>query len=128
MAWIGHRLYGSPLCFPKGVPYTALMELAFVLLLSFAIGSFLNVVIIRLPERESISIPRSRCPKCKKPISWYDNIPVLSYVLLRGRCRQCKNPISMRYPFVEALTGIAVVLLYFKLGLTIVRGIFFSFS
>jgi leader peptidase (prepilin peptidase) / N-methyltransferase len=104
------------------------MELALVLALSLAIGSFLNVVIIRLPERESISIPRSRCPKCKKPISWYDNIPVLSYVLLRGRCRQCKNPISMRYPFVEALTGIAGVLLYFKLGLTIEWAIFFAFS
>jgi leader peptidase (prepilin peptidase) / N-methyltransferase len=104
------------------------MELALVLALSLAIGSFLNVVIIRLPQRESISIPRSRCPKCKKAISWYDNIPVLSYLLLRGRCRYCKNHISMRYPFVEALAGIAGVLLYFKLGLTVEWAIFFAFS
>src|SRR5262245_50224244 len=65
------------------------------------IGSFLNVVVARLPQGESIVRPRSRCPHCKTPIAWYDNLPVLSYLLLRARCRACRAPIAPRYPLVE---------------------------
>ena len=73
-------------------------------------------------------MPRSRCPHCKKIIRWYDNVPILSYILLGGRCRQCKKPISIRYPLIEALSGIVSVLLFLKLGLSIEWAIFFAFS
>ena len=69
------------------------------------IGSFLNVVIARLPEHRSLWIPRSACPTCGAAIAWHDNIPVLSFVLLRGRCRACAGRISARYPLVEAATA-----------------------
>src|SRR3954468_11840869 len=69
------------------------------------IGSFLNVVAYRLPRGESLAHPPSRCPSCEAPVKPYDNIPVLSWLLLRGRCRPCKAPISPRYPLVEGLTG-----------------------
>jgi leader peptidase (prepilin peptidase)/N-methyltransferase len=68
-------------------------------------GSFLNVVAYRLPRHESLIAPASRCPGCGTPVRPYDNIPILSYVLLRGRCRSCSAPISPRYPLVEALTA-----------------------
>ncbi len=74
-------------------------------LLGLAIGSFLNVVIYRVPRDESIVSPRSRCPSCATPIKEYDNIPVLSWVLLRGKCRHCHAPISSRYLVVEMATG-----------------------
>ena len=74
-------------------------------LLGLAIGSFLNVVIYRVPRDESIVTPRSRCPSCAAPIKEYDNIPVLSWVLLRGKCRHCHAPISPRYIVVEIATG-----------------------
>jgi leader peptidase (prepilin peptidase)/N-methyltransferase len=73
--------------------------------LGLAIGSFLNVVIHRLPNKESLSKPRSRCPGCGKQIRARDNIPVVSWLLLRGRCRDCGEPISVRYPLVELLTA-----------------------
>ncbi len=76
-----------------------------VALLGLAFGSFLNVCIHRLPLRLSIVKPRSRCPQCKEPIALWDNVPVLSYLVLRGRCRRCRNPISPIYPLVEVLTG-----------------------
>ena len=104
------------------------MELAFALVFGLIIGSFLNVVILRLPQGESITVPRSRCPKCKNVIRWYDNVPVLSYVLLKGRCRHCKTSISARYPLIEAICGIVSVLLYLKLGLSLEWGIYFGFS
>jgi leader peptidase (prepilin peptidase) / N-methyltransferase len=104
------------------------MEAAFALVFGLVVGSFLNVVILRLPQGASISTPRSRCPNCKQLIHWYDNIPVLSYLLLRGRCRRCKKSISIRYPIIETLTGIVSVLLYFKLGLSVEWGIFLVFS
>jgi leader peptidase (prepilin peptidase) / N-methyltransferase len=68
-------------------------------------GSFLNVVVHRLPREESLVRPGSRCPRCRKPIAWHDNVPVLSWLLLRGRCRACRKPISPRYPAVEAAMG-----------------------
>jgi len=69
-------------------------------------GSFLNVCISRLPRKESVVHPRSRCPQCGAPIRWYDNIPLLSWILLRGRCRDCKESIPWRYPVVELSVGI----------------------
>ncbi|WP_241961107.1 prepilin peptidase [Salinibacterium hongtaonis] len=73
--------------------------------LGLLIGSFLNVVVYRLPLRESIVSPGSRCPKCGHPVRWWDNLPVVSWLLLRGRCRDCQASISLRYPAVELLTG-----------------------
>jgi leader peptidase (prepilin peptidase)/N-methyltransferase len=104
------------------------MEFALALVFGLVIGSFLNVVILRLPQGESISVPRSRCPQCRKLIRWYDNIPILSYLLLSGRCRHCKKSISSRYPFVEALSGAVSALLYLKFGLTFEWAIFLAFS
>lgn len=82
-----------------------------------AIGSFLNVIIYRLPREESIAFPPSHCPTCDEPIKWYDNIPILSYLLLNGRCRKCNSSISIQYPIVEFLTAILFVLLLHKFGL-----------
>ena len=82
------------------------------------IGSFLNVVIHRLPREESIVFPNSRCPSCEKSIAFYDNVPVLSYLLLRGRCRSCNVHISARYPGVEALTGFLWAAVAWRDGLT----------
>lgn len=73
-------------------------------------GSFLNVCIVRLPRHESIVHPRSHCPRCLKPLAWYDNIPVASYIVLRGRCRYCEERISPVYPLVEIITGCLFVL------------------
>ena len=81
-------------------------------------GSFLNVVIHRLPREESIVTPRSSCPHCGKPISWRDNIPVLSWLLLRGKGRCCRKPISVRYPLVEAATAVLAGCLWLKWGET----------
>lgn len=82
------------------------------------IGSFLNVVIHRLPREESIVLPSSRCPDCGAAIAFYDNVPVLSYLMLGGRCRSCKTHISARYPAVEALTAALWVLVVWSGGLT----------
>ncbi len=73
--------------------------------LGLVIGSFLNVVIYRLPKEMSLATPPSTCPKCEHKITWYENIPVISWIFLRGKCSQCKNPISPIYPFVELLNG-----------------------
>jgi leader peptidase (prepilin peptidase)/N-methyltransferase len=104
------------------------MELAFAVIFGLIIGSFLNVVILRLPQGMSVSIPRSHCPQCKRLIPWYDNIPILSYVILRGQCRRCGKTISLRYPLIEGLTGVVSLLLYLKFGLSVEWAIFFVFS
>jgi leader peptidase (prepilin peptidase) / N-methyltransferase len=83
------------------------LEIALVTLLGAILGSFLNVVIHRLPRGESLVSPGSRCPECGAAIAPYDNVPVLSWLLLRGRCRHCGTPISPRYPAVELLTAAA---------------------
>jgi leader peptidase (prepilin peptidase)/N-methyltransferase len=80
------------------------------------IGSFLNVVIWRLPRGESLVSPPSHCPNCGEPVKPYDNIPILSWLLLRGKCRHCGNPISARYPLVEALTAVLMALVPIFLG------------
>jgi leader peptidase (prepilin peptidase)/N-methyltransferase len=77
---------------------------------------FLNVVIHRVPNEESIVFPNSACPKCKKSIKPYDNIPILSWLILRGKCRNCRNPIAPRYPAVELLTALLFMLTYRQIG------------
>jgi prepilin signal peptidase PulO-like enzyme (type II secretory pathway) len=89
------------------------MVATFIFLLGLIIGSFLNVVIIRLREHCSI-LGRSFCINCKKFIKWYDNIPVLSFLLLKAKCRFCKTKISWQYPLVEMITGVLFLLVYFK--------------
>ena len=81
------------------------------------IGSFLNVVIYRIPKGESIVFPASKCQSCQTPLKWYHNIPIFSWLFLRGRCGFCKADIAKQYPMVELLTGIIFLALYFKLGL-----------
>jgi leader peptidase (prepilin peptidase)/N-methyltransferase len=81
------------------------------------IGSFLNVVIYRIPKGESIAFPASKCQSCQTPLKWYHNIPIFSWLFLRGKCGFCKETISAQYPIVEFLTGIIFLVLYLKLGL-----------
>ena len=89
------------------------MMLSFlVLALGMVIGSFLNVVIYRLPLNQSVIKPGSHCPKCKCAIAWHQNIPLLSYSLLRGRCANCKTQIPLRYPLVELITGVLFFLAF----------------
>lgn len=85
-------------------------------LFGLTVGSFLNVVIWRLPRGESIVSPPSHCPGCDRPIRWFDNVPLLSWILLRGRCRRCRAPIAIRYPLVEAATGALFVLATWRWG------------
>ncbi|MDO8886493.1 prepilin peptidase [Candidatus Oleimmundimicrobium sp.] len=100
--------------------------LIFFLLLGLIVGSFLNVCIYRIPINESIVKPSSKCPKCKKPLKPWDNIPLLSYLVLGGKCRYCREPISLKYPLVEFITGVlfALAFLKFDLSLSLVLGIF----
>lgn len=98
-----------------GLP--ALVGYIFIFALGAIIGSFLNVVIHRVPNEESIVFPTSGCPKCGKDIKFYDNIPILSWLILGGKCRNCKQAISPRYPAVELLTGLAFVLVFWQNGL-----------
>jgi leader peptidase (prepilin peptidase)/N-methyltransferase len=90
----------------------------FALAFGLVVGSFLNVCIHRLPLGQSVVRPRSRCPHCEAPISWFDNIPIVSWLVLRGRCRRCGARISWRYPFVEALGGATVLSLWYFFGAT----------
>ena len=87
-------------------------------MLGLAVGSFLNVVIYRLPRKIKIGLSRSFCPSCRTPIPFYDNIPLISYLLLGGRCRRCKAAISPRYPAVELLNGLLFVFFFYVYGLT----------
>lgn len=90
-----------------------------IFLLGLAFGSFLNVCIYRLPLGLSVVKPRSLCPRCQHPIAFFDNIPLLSWLILGGRCRQCKRAISVRYLFIELLTGCVFLACYWHLGLTL---------
>lgn len=95
------------------------MALAAAFIFGLAVGSFLNVCIHRLPQGLSIVRPRSRCPHCQAQIRAYDNIPLLSFLLLRGRCRDCRAPISPVYPMVELLSGLVFGWAYAKFGLSL---------
>ena len=92
------------------------MALAAVVLFGLVLGSFLNVVIARLPERRSLWTPRSACPGCGAGIAWYDNVPLLSFLVLRGRCRACAMPIPWRYPLVETTTAALFALAWIEFG------------
>ncbi len=100
----------------------------FFLALGAILGSFLNVAIHRLPRRKSVVFPPSACPHCGAKIRPYDNIPVLSFILLGGRCRACKAGISLRYPFVEGLTALLTLGLYLLLGLSVPLALYLPFS
>jgi leader peptidase (prepilin peptidase)/N-methyltransferase len=90
----------------------------YVTLIGAIIGSFLNVVIHRYPRGESVVFPPSRCPYCRERIKWYDNVPVISYLLLLGKCRNCRAPISFRYPLVEAANALFYLAIYLRTGVT----------
>src|ERR1700686_66036 len=83
------------------------------------VGSFLNVVIYRYPRELSVVRPRSHLPNCDPLIRWYDNIPILSYLLLRARCRQCRAPISIRYPLIELANGLFYLAVFLRTGPTV---------
>lgn len=99
-------------------PFPEPVASVFATVFGLIAGSFLNVCVHRLPVGKSVVRPRSRCPHCEAPIRWYDNIPVVSWLLLRGACRRCSARISCRYPFVEALSGLTVLLLWRQFGAT----------
>lgn len=94
------------------------MFVGLVTVLGLLIGSFLNVVVWRVPRGESVVSPPSACPRCGARIAWYDNLPVVSWLVLRGRCRRCHEPISVRYPLVEAGTGILFGLVAWHFGIS----------
>lgn len=99
----------------------ALPAFILVFLLGSAIGSFLNVVVYRLPAGLSIFWPPSRCPKCGHRLKATENIPILGWLRLRGRCSNCRQPISVRYPLVETVTGLLFLLIYWQFGLSLVQ-------
>ncbi len=93
-------------------------HLIFLFIIGTIVGSFLNVCIFRIPAKKSIVFPNSYCYSCGSPIRWYDNIPLLSYLILRGRCRDCAARISPRYFLIEFLTGVLFVTCFIKMGYT----------
>lgn len=95
---------------------TYILYLLFVFIFGAIVGSFLNVCICRLPKAESVVAPPSHCPHCNYRICWYDNIPILSYILLKGKCRACKEAISVKYPLVELLNGLLTAALFWRFG------------
>lgn len=88
----------------------------FVFFYGISIGSFLNVVIYRIPLKKSVSKGRSYCPICSTTLKWYDLVPIISYIALKGKCRYCGARISQQYPIVESITGLGFVLLYLYFG------------
>lgn len=105
------------------------LETLFAAVLGLVLGSFLNVVIYRLPRSLSVASPaRSFCPKCNRTLSWWENIPVLSWVLLLGKCRTCKAPISGQYPAVELLSAVFAVICFERFGYTPTGAVIFALS
>ena len=93
--------------------------LVLVFLFGISFGSFLNVLIYRLPRKESLVKPPSKCPACGSGIRYFDNIPIISYVILGGKCRHCKKNISLRYPVIEILSGLLTVYAIYSFGFTL---------
>ena len=100
------------------MPLTLILSII-IFLYGIVIGSFLNVLIYRLPKHENIATKRSHCMECGYQLKWYDLIPLFSYLFLRGRCRKCGTRISIQYPIIEAVNGILYVLIFLRYGLTI---------
>jgi leader peptidase (prepilin peptidase)/N-methyltransferase len=96
-------------------------------ILGAMVGSFLNVCIYRLPKEESIIWPGSHCPHCMKPIKFYDNIPLVSYLLLKGKCRYCREPISIQYPIIEGVTALSSLFLIIRFGPSLGYLVYFAF-
>jgi leader peptidase (prepilin peptidase)/N-methyltransferase len=92
------------------------VDLIFLIIIGGLWGSFANVCIVRLPEDKGVVSGRSNCPKCKKQINWYDNIPIISYFILNGKCRKCKKPISFQYVVVELLSIVSFITIYLIYG------------
>jgi leader peptidase (prepilin peptidase)/N-methyltransferase len=90
----------------------------FTVLFGLIVGSFLNVVVARVPKKKDLVWKRSACPSCQAPIHWYDNVPVLSYLALRGKCRACQKRISLRYPVIEILTAFLFLAAKVRFGMT----------
>ncbi|MEN8160407.1 MAG: prepilin peptidase, partial [Myxococcota bacterium] len=101
---------------------------AFAFALGLAVGSFLNVVIHRLPRGESLVRPGSHCPRCRTPIKPWNNVPLLSYLWLRGRCRDCSAPISLRYPAIELVTGLVFASLFATYGVSPAMPLWWGFA
>ena len=96
---------------------------ALVTVLGACVGSFLNVCIYRLPRHESLMWPGSRCTRCARALSWYENVPVVSWVLLRGRCRTCREPVSWMYPIVEVITALTFLSGYLLYGISAIGAV-----
>ena len=96
-----------------------LLLLAYAFALGAALGSFLNVCVYRWPAEQSVLRPRSRCGRCSQPIAWYDNVPVISWILLRARCRKCGAAISIQYPLIELLTAVIWVTAALRFGFSL---------
>src|SRR5512146_1743482 len=103
---------------PLDTPMESLITSGLVWMLGAAVGSFLNVVIYRLPAGLSLLHPPSRCPKCHTPLRPYDNVPVLGWLWLRGKCRYCRAPIAARYPLIEAFTATLFLAAFMQWGFT----------
>ncbi|MDA9752136.1 prepilin peptidase [Candidatus Pelagibacter sp.] len=95
------------------------MDILFIIILGGLWGSFANVCIVRLPKDKGVVAGRSSCPKCKKEIQWYDNIPIISFFILQGKCRKCKKEISFQYVVVELLSIISFLSIYYLYGLSL---------
>ncbi len=109
------------------MPLTIIIVFSFII--GASVGSFLNVVILRLPEEDaSIVFPASRCPRCLQNLKWYDNIPIISFLLLKKRCRYCGEPISWQYPLIEITMALLSVALLFKFGFTLALPVYFVFT
>jgi leader peptidase (prepilin peptidase) / N-methyltransferase len=108
-------------------PFSPLSTSVIVFLFGAIVGSFLNVCIVRVPKDESVIHPPSHCPKCKTPLSFYDNIPLFSYLFLRGRCHACRGTISPRYFVMELLMPSLSVILFYEFGLSLAFFVGFIF-
>ncbi len=99
----------------------------FAFIFGAVVGSFLNVCICRLPKNESIVFPPSHCPNCDYRIPWYDNIPIISYLILAGKCRSCKSRISFQYPLVELINALLTLFLFIRFGPSLAFIVLFPF-